>query len=111
MRVDKNYCMSSYMAFRYIEDADKDFYENMHHSNIRPESEPVFVRTAQDIDRAIGTASPVYSEIDRAISMQMTEIHRGGGKTRYFPVRRDGLSHFGILYGRVRRLYLPFPRG
>ncbi len=97
MRVDKNYCMSSYMAFRYIEDADKDFYENMHHSNIRPESEPVFVRTAQDIDRAI--------------SMQMTEIHRGGGKTRYFPVRRDGLSHFGILYGRVRRLYLPFPRG
>lgn len=24
--VDKNYCMSSYMAFRYIEDKDKDFY-------------------------------------------------------------------------------------
>lgn len=24
--VDKNYCMSSYMAFRYIEDDNKDFY-------------------------------------------------------------------------------------
>ena len=25
--VDKKYCMSSYMAFRYIEDDNKDFYE------------------------------------------------------------------------------------
>ena len=25
--VDKNYCMSSYLAFRYIEDPDKDFAE------------------------------------------------------------------------------------
>lgn len=23
--IDKNYCMSSYMAFRYIEDDNKDF--------------------------------------------------------------------------------------
>lgn len=28
---DKNYCMSSYLAFRYIEDASKDFFPNMHH--------------------------------------------------------------------------------
>ena len=25
--IDKKYCMSSYMAFRYIEDDNKDFYE------------------------------------------------------------------------------------
>lgn len=25
--VDKKYCMSSYMALRYIEDDNKDFYE------------------------------------------------------------------------------------
>ena len=24
--IDKKYCMSSYMAFRYIEDDNKDFY-------------------------------------------------------------------------------------
>ena len=35
MSVDKKYCMSSYLAFRYIEDDDKDFYEGMHHENIK----------------------------------------------------------------------------
>lgn len=25
--IDKNYCMSSYLAFRYIEDNNKDFLE------------------------------------------------------------------------------------
>lgn len=25
-RVDKNFCMSSYLAFRYIEDPDAEFY-------------------------------------------------------------------------------------
>lgn len=32
--IDKNYCMSSYMAFRYIERDDFDFYSGMHHKNI-----------------------------------------------------------------------------
>ena len=34
MSADKNYCMSSYLAFRYIERDDKDFFEGMHHKNI-----------------------------------------------------------------------------
>ena len=33
--VDKNYCMSSYTAFRYIERDDMDFYPGMHHENIK----------------------------------------------------------------------------
>ena len=28
MAIDKKYCMSSYMAFRYIERDGVDFYEN-----------------------------------------------------------------------------------
>ena len=64
MITDKNYCMSSYLAFRYIEDDNKGFYEGLHHSNIAPVSEHIYVHTAKDIDRAIG--------------MQMTEIRRGG---------------------------------
>ena len=64
MSVDKNYCMSSYMAFRYIEDDSKDFYEGMHHSNTMSEAEPIYVRTARDIERAIDT--------------QMADIRRGG---------------------------------
>lgn len=55
MSVDKRYCMSSYMAFRYIEDDNKDFYEEGHHVNIKalPDSERILVRTDEDIDREI----------------------------------------------------------
>lgn len=53
--IDKNYCMSSYMAFRYIEDDDKDFFDGMHHRNIKPvpDNERVPVYTADDIGREI----------------------------------------------------------
>lgn len=34
--IDKKYCMSSYMAFRYIEDDNKEFYEGFKHNNIKP---------------------------------------------------------------------------
>lgn len=54
--VDKNYCMSSFLAFRYIERDDMDFYPGMHHENITPipDHERILVRTADDIDREIG---------------------------------------------------------
>lgn len=53
--VDKNYCMSSYLAFRYIERDDMDFYEGFHHENIKPveEKEKTLVRTSEDISHAI----------------------------------------------------------
>lgn len=55
MNVDKNFCMSSYLAFRFIEDENKDFYEGIHHQNIRPvlEEEKIRVHSAMDIDVAI----------------------------------------------------------
>ena len=34
--IDKKYCMSSYMAFRYIEKNGVDFYKNGGHKNIVP---------------------------------------------------------------------------
>lgn len=53
--IDKKYCMSSYLAFRYIEKDDVDFYEGMHHSNIipMPDEEKHPIRTADDIGRTI----------------------------------------------------------
>ena len=50
--VDKNFCMSSYLAFRYIERDGMDFYDGLRHQNIPlpDESQLTFVRTAQDID-------------------------------------------------------------
>ena len=54
---DKNYCMSSYLAFRYIERPDADFYPGMHHRNFVPvpDSERIPVASADEIDRAISS--------------------------------------------------------
>ncbi len=57
MMIDKKYCMSSYMAFRYIEKEGVDFYENGgRHKNITPipKDERIPVHTSDDIDREIG---------------------------------------------------------
>ena len=53
--VDKRYCMSSYLAFRYIEDDSKEFYDGAHHKNIKPlpDKERILVKTADDVDREI----------------------------------------------------------
>ena len=51
---DKNYCMSSYLTFRYVEDPNKQFKEGLHHTlDIPfPEEEKVLVWTAEDIAKA-----------------------------------------------------------
>lgn len=53
--VDKTYCMSSYMAFRYIERDGVEFAEGLHHENFvpLPEDERTPVRTHEDMDVAI----------------------------------------------------------
>lgn len=57
MSVDKNYCMSSFLAFRYIVDAQKNFSQGLHHRHFvqMENSEKTLVSTAQDIDRALET--------------------------------------------------------
>lgn len=52
---NKDYCISSYLAFRYIERDDMDFYAGMHHKNIDllPDIEKTLVRTSEDIGSAI----------------------------------------------------------
>ena len=60
--VDKRYCMSSYMAFRYIEDENKDFYEGMRHECIKavPDEQRILVHTSDDIDREIGKQMDMF---------------------------------------------------
>ncbi len=55
MTVDKNFCMSSYLAFRYIEKNEMDFFPGLHHQNIQPiaEDKKILVKTSQEIDQAI----------------------------------------------------------
>ena len=53
--VNKKFCMSSYLAFRYIERDDVDFYENGKHHNIVPipDEQRIRVHNADEIDREI----------------------------------------------------------
>lgn len=53
--VNKNFCMSSYLAFRYIERKDMEFYDGMKHELIPvpDESRLTYVHTVADIDREI----------------------------------------------------------
>jgi len=58
--VDKNYCMSSYLAFRYIEDDSKDFFEGTRHHVINP--------CPDGEKRAVATAGDIDAEIERQFS-------------------------------------------
>ncbi len=52
---DKSYCMSSFLSLRYVEDADKQFFEGLHHQVYKqqPLERKVFVSDAHDIDIAL----------------------------------------------------------
>lgn len=55
MSVDKQYCMSSYLAFRYIEKVDMDFYEGLQHINAMatPAKNKIMISKTDDIENAI----------------------------------------------------------
>lgn len=52
---DKDFCLSSYIAFRYIWKDGVDFAEGFQHKNFRPvdEDKRIPVKTSEDIDREI----------------------------------------------------------
>lgn len=53
--IDKDFCLSSYIAFRYIWKDGVDFAEGLHHENFTPypAEELISIGTSEDIDRAI----------------------------------------------------------
>ena len=55
MVIDKKYCMSSFLTFRYIVDEEKVFSENLKHKNITlyDEDEKLACDSAEEIDNAI----------------------------------------------------------
>lgn len=52
---EKNFCMSSYLAFRYVEKEGAEFYEGLHHQRPQhvPADEIIQVTTSADIDAAL----------------------------------------------------------
>lgn len=53
--LNKKFCLSSYIAYRYIYKNDMDFYEGMHHELYKaiPLDQRIGVKTSGDIDREI----------------------------------------------------------
>lgn len=67
IKADKDFCLSSYMAFRYIWKDGLDFYPGFHHTNYQAisETERVPVKTSADIDREIQKQfDKLYSQFD-----------------------------------------------
>ena len=60
--VNKDFCLSSYMAFRYIWKDGVDFAEGFQHKNFRPveDRNRVPVRTSEDIDQEEGPSRPEF---------------------------------------------------
>lgn len=58
------------MAFRYIEDEDKNFYEGRHH-NITPipDEQRIFVHTSEDIDREIAIQMEQFEDKKKGIML------------------------------------------
>ncbi len=68
--IDKRYCMSSYMAFRYIEKDGIDFFENGGtHKNIKaiPENKRIVVYNSDDIDHEIKKQIDVFKDKRKGI--------------------------------------------
>ena len=63
--VDKNYCMSSFLSFRYIKDENKDFYEGMFHRNYEP--------VANRYRVVCNSAAALGEEMERTMAIKATK--------------------------------------
>jgi asparagine synthetase B (glutamine-hydrolysing) len=59
-RIDKNFCMSSYLVYRYIENENVCFFEGVEHKNIRLLSEEEKIKVA--------TSDEIKTEIEKTFS-------------------------------------------
>ncbi|MCI8504544.1 MAG: hypothetical protein HFH00_12085 [Dorea sp.] len=87
MRVDKNYCMSSYLIFRYMYDSEICFKEGIaHHDHeLGSNDKKILCRTAMDIDVNI---RKILSELDlKHISVLLSGGMDSAILTSYMPPR------------------------
>ena len=74
MKVDKNYCMSSYLSFRFVADSDIVFKEGVcHDDHIQiPEHDKIPCKSAEDIDKYI-------KEILKEVDLSKAAVFLSGG--------------------------------
>ena len=98
---DKSYCMSSYLSLRYVEDANKQFFDGMHHQvyKQKPLERKVFVSDAHDIDIAL-------RNVFRRIAHEKLGMLLSGGMdssilASYMPEGSDAYT-FRFLGGKIQ---------
>lgn len=99
--VDKSYCMSSFLSFRYVEDDDKQFCEGLRHQVYKqpPLDRKVLVSDAYDIDIAL-------RNVFRRISNEKLGMLLSGGMdssilASYMPEGADAYT-FRFLGGKYQ---------
>lgn len=67
--INKVYCMSSYLALRYIEREDMDFYPGLRHQKMLPVDslDKIYIHTANDIDEGIATQLKRYAGVKKGL--------------------------------------------
>ncbi len=62
---DKNFCLSSYIAYRYIWKDDMNFFKGFKHRNYAPNTLHIGVKSSKDIDREIAKqVDNLYSQYE-----------------------------------------------
>ena len=94
---DIDFCLSSYIAFRYLWKDGVDFAEGFQHKNILPidDNQRIPVKTSQDIDREIQKQiDALYSKYDN-IGILLSGGMDSANLASYLKPGSHG--HFGIL--------------
>ena len=99
--VDKSYCMSSYLSLRYVEDDNRQFFDNLNHQVYKqpPLDRKVFVSDAHDVDIAL-------RNVFRRIAKEKLGMLLSGGMdssilASYMPEGADAYT-FRFLGGRYQ---------
>lgn len=96
MGVNKSYCMSSFLAFRYIERDDLDFYDFFHHKPFKIPEGTTYVSNECDIDVGL---SDIFSSInDKKIGILLSGGMDSSILATYMPKGSDAYT-FRFLNG------------
>lgn len=74
MSVNKDYCCSSYLAFRFIEKNGVDFFEGMHHIDTKPaqSNEFIYVYSAEELDKKIAEKFEILKASEKKLGILLS---------------------------------------
>ena len=106
--VNKDFCLSSYMAFRYIWKDGVDFVEGFQHKNFRPveDKDRIPVKTSEDIDMTFENVQANQNAVQETYSYNIQKTYTGVG-SYVFPLgSHSGVkldAGWNVTYGLIKR--------